>query len=103
MQVKLGEFVEVMREVVGSYPQFAPYNPDVRIAELHDTPAKRLTCEIRMMIGRDPNNWSRAYFIKELDGPTAEVIKYDLSHSLNRDVGLLAAMTRVPEVDEDGD
>ena len=31
MQVKLGEFVEVMREVVGSYPQFAPYNPDVRI------------------------------------------------------------------------
>ena len=103
MQVKLGEFVGVMREVADSYPQFAPYSPDVRIAELHDTPAKRLTCEIKMMIGREPNNWSRSYFVRELDGPAVEVLKYDLSHALRRDIGLLVAMSRVSVVDGDGD
>jgi len=102
MQEQLNQFVESMREVVKRYPQFSPYKPDARVSILHDSPAKRLTCEMKMMLGKEPNSWSRVYFVKDLDEKTMEVITYDLIHALGRDVGLMAAMVARPEDRDEG-
>lgn len=99
-QVALDKFIVTMREVVDKYPVFSPYKPDVRLAVLHDSPAQRLTCEVKMMFGSDPNNWTRAYFVKGLDDSTVDVLRYDLKHALDRDIGLLSAMARREKVAE---
>jgi len=84
---------EVKSQVVSQYPDYAPYHVTANMAFLDDSPAIKVSCEIRMMVGREPNNWTRTYFIREFHDEALEFMLYDVGCSIVNDLGMMKILT----------